>query len=72
MLPLPGYSNVETARLLDPLMDASQKKKLADIALNATKALGATYTDVRIARYLNQDIEKWARIVKISGAKPDQ
>jgi tripartite-type tricarboxylate transporter receptor subunit TctC len=24
------------------------------------------------ARYLNQDIEKWARIVKISGAKPDQ
>ena len=24
------------------------------------------------ARYLSQDIEKWARIVKISGAKPDQ
>jgi TldD protein len=56
MLPLPGYSNVETARLLDPLMDATQKKKLADIALNATKALGATYTDVRIARYLNQAV----------------
>ena len=24
------------------------------------------------ARYLNDDIAKWARIVKISGAKPDQ
>jgi len=23
-------------------------------------------------RYLEQDITKWARIVKISGAKPDQ
>ena len=24
------------------------------------------------ARYMREDIEKWARIVKISGAKPDQ
>jgi len=23
-------------------------------------------------RYLNEDIAKWERIVKISGAKPDQ
>jgi hypothetical protein len=23
-------------------------------------------------RYLNQDIAKWARIVKVSGAKPEQ
>jgi TldD protein len=30
------------------------KKRLADAALNAAKAKGATYTDVRIGRYLNQ------------------
>jgi len=30
------------------------KKKLADLALNAAKAKGATYADVRIGRYLNQ------------------
>lgn len=34
--------------------DASLKKKMADIALNAAKSKGATYTDVRIGRYLNQ------------------
>lgn len=30
------------------------KKKLADVALTAAKAKGATYADVRIGRYLNQ------------------
>ncbi|HEU5292810.1 MAG TPA: TldD/PmbA family protein [Cyclobacteriaceae bacterium] len=55
LMPFASFSNdVDLQRLLDPLMDASQKKKLADIALNTTKALGATYTDVRIGRYLNQ------------------
>jgi len=39
----------------DPL-EASIKKKFADIALNAAKSKGATYTDVRIGRYLNQFI----------------
>jgi tripartite-type tricarboxylate transporter receptor subunit TctC len=29
-------------------------------------------TTEEFARYLREDIEKWARIVKISGAKPDQ
>jgi tripartite-type tricarboxylate transporter receptor subunit TctC len=29
-------------------------------------------TPAEFGRYLNEDIEKWARIVKISGAKPDQ
>ncbi len=40
----------------DALMevDASLKKKLADIALNAAQSKGATYADVRIGRYLNQ------------------
>jgi TldD protein len=55
MLPLPGLSHsVDPMRMLDPLMDVSVKKTLADIALNTTKSLGATYTDVRIGRYLNQ------------------
>ena len=47
-------------RAIDPLealnerMDVSTKKQLADVALNAAKAKGATYADVRISRYLNQ------------------
>lgn len=35
-------------------MDVSLKKQLADVALNAARAKGATYADVRIGRYLNQ------------------
>jgi TldD protein len=55
MLPLSSFANeIDVARALDPLMNADQKKTLADIALNTTKSLGATYTDVRIGRYLNQ------------------
>ncbi|HEY9000330.1 MAG TPA: TldD/PmbA family protein [Mucilaginibacter sp.] len=34
--------------------DAALKKKMADVALNAARSKGATYTDVRIGRYLNQ------------------
>lgn len=45
---------VTADRLLEPGMDPAAKKVLADIALNAAKAKGATYTDVRIGRYLNQ------------------
>lgn len=33
---------------------AGDKKALADVALNAAKAKGASYADVRIGRYLNQ------------------
>src|SRR4051794_23580032 len=35
-------------------VDTARKKQLADVALNAAKSKGATYTDVRIGRYLNQ------------------
>ena len=35
-------------------VDAADKKRLADIALNAATSKGATYADVRIGRYLNQ------------------
>lgn len=35
-------------------LDASDKKKLADVALNAATAKGATYVDVRIGKYVRQ------------------
>ena len=55
MLPFSSFAHpVDPARFLDPLMDIQQKKQLADAALNTAKSLGATYTDVRIGRYLNQ------------------
>lgn len=47
-------SVVPLEQMLDPKADAAMKKKMADIALNAAKAKGATYTDVRIGRYLQQ------------------
>ncbi len=34
--------------------DTVLKKELSDVALNAARGEGATYTDVRIGRYLNQ------------------
>ncbi|MFD1144251.1 TldD/PmbA family protein [Larkinella insperata] len=45
---------VPVERLLEPRADAAQKKKLADVALNAARSQGATYADVRIGRYLQQ------------------
>ena len=44
---------------IDPMealnvVDVRIKKELADVALNAAKAKGASYADVRIGRYLNQ------------------
>lgn len=35
-------------------VDVALKKQLADVALNAARSKGATYTDVRLGRYLNQ------------------
>jgi len=54
MIPLAG-TRVNAFSSLD-WMDTSDKKALADTALNAAKADGATYADVRIGRYLNQFI----------------
>ncbi|SNC77277.1 TldD protein [Hymenobacter gelipurpurascens] len=55
---IPGFSGtlVDPAQLLEQGVDVAVKKRLADAALNAAKAAGATYTDVRIGRYLNQGI----------------
>jgi len=46
-------------RIIDPsraleTIDPAFKKKLADVALNAARSKGASYTDVRIGRYLRQ------------------
>ncbi|RFS14253.1 TldD/PmbA family protein [Emticicia sp. C21] len=52
-IPIIGNS-VSQEALLDGGIDVALKKRLADAALNAAKAKGATYTDIRIGRYLNQ------------------
>ncbi|MBK9933722.1 MAG: TldD/PmbA family protein [Cytophagaceae bacterium] len=56
MLPnIPVFGrNVSQEALLNGGVDIAVKKRLADAALNAAKAKGASYTDVRIGRYLNQ------------------
>ncbi|WP_339793177.1 TldD/PmbA family protein [uncultured Imperialibacter sp.] len=55
MLPVSAFAkSVDPSRLLEPALDVIQKKRLADVALNASRSAGATYTDVRIGRYLNQ------------------
>ncbi|WP_295650434.1 TldD/PmbA family protein [uncultured Mucilaginibacter sp.] len=46
-------------KIIDPSaaldgVDPAFKKQLSDVALNAARSKGATYTDVRIGRYLNQ------------------
>jgi len=55
---------------IDPLqalegVDVKIKKELADAALNAAKTKGATYTDIRIGRYLNQFVA--AREKRVQG-----
>lgn len=52
-IPIVGNA-VSQESLLDGGIDVALKKRLADAALNAAKAKGATYTDIRIGRYLNQ------------------
>ena len=52
-VPIIGYSTT-SERLLESPLDIAIKKTFADIALNAARAKGATYTDVRIGRYLQQ------------------
>src|SRR5207244_3929866 len=52
-VPILGHA-VPLEQLLEPRADVAAKKRMADIALNAAKSKGATYTDVRIGRYLQQ------------------
>jgi len=54
---LPGFGrSVDPQVLLEPGLDVTLKKRLANAGLNAAKAQGASYADVRIGRYLNQFI----------------
>ena len=53
MLPVTGHA-VSADVLLESPLAVAEKKQLSDVALNTAKGLGATYTDVRIGRYLNQ------------------
>jgi len=53
---MPAFArDISVEQALTPV-DTAVKKKMADIALNAAKAKGAFYADVRIGRYLNQFI----------------
>ncbi|MCM5662975.1 TldD/PmbA family protein [Galbibacter mesophilus] len=55
MMPMAMMGKIIPAEaLLDPGMDVALKKKMADVALNTAKSLGASYADARIGRYLNQ------------------
>ena len=53
-LALPAVSRAIAAVVLGSTLDGRLKKSLADAALEAARAAGATYCDVRIGRYLNQ------------------
>ncbi|MCY7352228.1 MAG: TldD/PmbA family protein [Cytophagaceae bacterium] len=63
-------SAVSVEHLLEPGADVAMKKKLADVALNAAKSKGATYTDVRIGRYLQQFLfTRETRVQNITNAE---
>ncbi|WP_299438580.1 TldD/PmbA family protein [uncultured Aquimarina sp.] len=47
-------NDIPAEALLNPGMDVAIKKRMADVALNTAKSLGASYADARIGRYLNQ------------------
>ncbi|GAA4865402.1 TldD/PmbA family protein [Luteimonas vadosa] len=53
---LPHGSRVIAAEALHSTLDVAVKKSLADAALGAARDAGASYTDVRIGRYLQQSI----------------
>jgi TldD protein len=49
---------------------SADKRQLADAALEAARAAGATYADVRIGRYLNQSVtSRETKIQNITGAE---
>lgn len=57
LLPHDIFGNpIDPSKFLDPGLDISVKKSLADLALNTARSIGASYADVRIARYLQQGI----------------
>ena len=53
---VPVFGNAIAAEALVQPADNATRRRLADVALNAATAAGASYCDVRIGRYLNQFI----------------
>ncbi|MHC9085152.1 TldD/PmbA family protein [Luteimonas sp. RIT-PG2_3] len=53
---LPGFRAIAAEQLLAPV-DVARRKLLADAALEAATAAGASYCDVRIGRYLRQSLQ---------------
>jgi TldD protein len=47
-------SPISPEAMLQGGVDVATKKRMADVVLNEARSKGATYTDVRIGRYLNQ------------------
>ena len=53
---MPAMGSAIPHDVILPGVDVAIKKRMADVALNAARSKGATYADVRIARYLNQNV----------------
>ncbi|GAB1487691.1 TldD/PmbA family protein [Opitutaceae bacterium] len=53
---LPSWSRAAAELASREPLSRALKKRLADVALNAATARGASYVDVRIGRYLNQSV----------------
>ncbi|NSL87557.1 TldD/PmbA family protein [Chitinophaga sp. Mgbs1] len=68
---LTAFGNpVDPSRFLNDGIDVKLKKQLADVALNAARAKGATYADVRIGRYLNQFVvTRETRVQNVANAE---
>ena len=56
-------SSIKQGRALQGA-DVALKKRMADVALNAARSVGATYTDVRIGRYQNQYVVTREKLVE--------
>jgi TldD protein len=71
MLPsIPGLGKTIHADQALEAVDPRIKKELADAGLNAAKAGGATYADVRIGRYLNQFvITRENRVINVANTE---
>lgn len=53
---MPGFGQAIAAQQLVETLDVAVKKRLADAAMSAATAAGASYCDVRVGRYLRQFI----------------
>ena len=66
-----GTPRAIVERLNAEITRATSAPEIRD-AWSKQGATALTMNPDEFARYMREDIDKWARIVKISGAKPDQ